>query len=190
MWRIEDSHKWMMTPHTIYEIRREMRVREMRQTAIAWDRHYLNIETGKLITDKIGTLNSYSWDDITVSECQSTGIQEHNQRCRKEKLDYSPIYNFPRHVHKDDDFDDELDEKLEIEAKNKIKNMVDRNNKKLSYPKEDFVVMGNGEIRDVTHVNETYISYDNIILKKGEEIWLVYGNPILDENGEVKIFKR
>ncbi len=64
MWCIEDSHHWMMIPHTVYERRRELRVREMRQTAIAWDRKYQDIDTGKYNLDKMQAIECLSWNDV------------------------------------------------------------------------------------------------------------------------------
>lgn len=67
------SHHWVDEPYTAYEIRRSMRVRECRQTAICWDRKYLNIDTGKFATDKLNTLHALSWNDVTEPESRFTG---------------------------------------------------------------------------------------------------------------------
>lgn len=65
------SHHWVDEPYTAYEIRRSMRVRECRQTAICWDRKYLNIDTGKFATDKLNTLHALSWNDVTEPESET-----------------------------------------------------------------------------------------------------------------------
>jgi hypothetical protein len=54
------SHKWIDIPSTIYEIRRELRVRESVHTCMIFDNKYQNIDTSKFDTYKIRTLNSDS----------------------------------------------------------------------------------------------------------------------------------
>lgn len=56
-----------MCPYTSYEIRRELRVRECRQTAMVFDKKYFNCDTGKCDTNKIETIPSYSLGYIGFS---------------------------------------------------------------------------------------------------------------------------
>ena len=60
--------KWIMEPKTKYEIRREMNVRESQHTCMLFDKRYYNVESGKFITDKLHTLNTYSLADLCVTE--------------------------------------------------------------------------------------------------------------------------
>lgn len=53
------SHKWIDNPHTVYERKRELRVRESKHTAMVFDKKYQDIETGKYDSDKLQTLNSH-----------------------------------------------------------------------------------------------------------------------------------
>jgi hypothetical protein len=71
MWH--KSHHWVMQPHTVYERRRELRVRECRQTSIIFDKKYQNIDTLKFDTDKLPVLNSYSLYDIMEDEFHREG---------------------------------------------------------------------------------------------------------------------
>jgi len=57
------SEKFILVPKTVYEIRREMRVRETRQTCIAHERRYYDVDTGKFNLDKMNKIESYSLSD-------------------------------------------------------------------------------------------------------------------------------
>lgn len=59
-------YHWVMIPFTVYERRAELSVRESRQTAIAWDRKYFNIDTLKFDSNHIKTLNSISLYDLMI----------------------------------------------------------------------------------------------------------------------------
>lgn len=106
-WKIENSHKWILKPHTVYEIRRELRVREKRQTAIAWDKRYFDVESQKYITDKLETIQSYNLHEVIDDSY-------HNRYWCDDPRYYSTnIYDGFFHsiedlfVPKDNDFDDE-----------------------------------------------------------------------------------
>lgn len=65
------SHKWVDKPQTVYERRRELRVRESKHTVMLFDKRYQDIDTGKFNTDKLSTLNCVSWDDLMQTEKES-----------------------------------------------------------------------------------------------------------------------
>ena len=71
------SHKWVDTPHTAYERRRELRVRENKQTVVLFDRKYQNIDTGKFDTDKIHSLNTMTIGDIFSSSTKQNQAYEY-----------------------------------------------------------------------------------------------------------------
>ena len=106
------SHKWVANPHTVTERRREMNVSESRHTAMLFDRRYQNVDTGKFDTDKLHTLNNLSLVDLIIEEspeCLVAPARYHRKwdRNRREQRDTN-VYNFPKHVPKDNDFDEEL----------------------------------------------------------------------------------
>lgn len=57
------SHKWIDIPHTAYERKRELRVRESMHTVILFDKKYQNIDTGKFDTDRLETIQSCTLGD-------------------------------------------------------------------------------------------------------------------------------
>ncbi len=102
-WRIQDAHHWMMTPHTVYERRRELRVREMRQTAIAWDRKYQDIDTGKYKLDKMPAIAALGWQDVIEPEVDYVIDTRHTRPYVPRLLPVLP----EKFVPKDNDFDEE-----------------------------------------------------------------------------------
>lgn len=68
MWKINDAHHWIIKPHTRYECRSALRVREPRQSALLIDYKYYNHETNKFNLDKIKTINSYALHEI-IDDC-------------------------------------------------------------------------------------------------------------------------
>jgi len=101
------SHHWVDVPHTVYERRREMRVRESRHTVMLFDRRYYDIDTGKFKTDKLPTLYSESWADLMESGDSS---QDHTDYLYRKK-GYCDTWFTP----KDNDFEEEC--RKEDEAK-------------------------------------------------------------------------
>ncbi len=98
MWDIKDAHKWIMRPETVYERRRELRVRESRHTAILFDKKYYDIDSGKFITDKLNTLNSYSLNDLI--ELESNEVNTYKKPPRSSSNAWF--------VPKDNDWDEEI----------------------------------------------------------------------------------
>lgn len=112
------SHRWVDVPGTRTEKRWAMNVRESTHTAMVFDKKYFNVETGKLDTDKLCTLNHFSLNDF-VSEEDPTYNMVHSwerykesqrrKKAKKEKKEKnSNVYNFPKHVPKDNGFDEEI----------------------------------------------------------------------------------
>lgn len=105
-------HRWVDVPGTRYERRKVLNVRESTHTAMVFDRKYLNIETGKFDTDKLCTLNSMSLLDFMIEESPESYVaparyrRKRDRRIEEERK--SSVYNFPKHVPKDNDFDEEL----------------------------------------------------------------------------------
>jgi hypothetical protein len=120
MWKLSDSHHWVMTPHTVYERCRELRVRESRQTAIAFDRKYLNIDTGKLDSDKLQTIAKYSAADM-VDDCDLSVEQYLNRDSWRAGKNIF-IENQKWFTPKDNNFDEECrrDEIIKRQAQIKI----------------------------------------------------------------------
>lgn len=71
------SHKWVEVPHTAYERRRELRVRESKHTVMLFDIRYQNIDTGKFDTDKIHTINSTTLGDILSGSSLQNSACDH-----------------------------------------------------------------------------------------------------------------
>ena len=115
MWQLRHAHKWMMRPETAYERRRELRVRESRHTLMLFNKRYQNIDTGKFELDRLPTIQSYSLgeiiDDCIHNNMSYGGYTESRYRDShySDEDSYSPIYNFPKFIPKDNDFDDEED---------------------------------------------------------------------------------
>lgn len=61
-------HQWVMIPHTVYEITRELRVRESRHTVMLWPKRYYNSDLDKFEIDKIETIASFDWRDHIATE--------------------------------------------------------------------------------------------------------------------------
>ncbi len=104
------SHRWVDVPGTRTEKRWAMNVRESSHSAMVFDKRYLNIETGKFDTDKLRTLNSLSLNDL-VDNYDDNGARINTyvrqaKRDREQKVEN--VYDFPKHVPKDNDFDEEL----------------------------------------------------------------------------------
>lgn len=125
------SYKWNLTPHTAYERRCELRVRESRHTCMLFDKKYFDIDTGKFVRDKLAKLNSYSladmFDDsvhnhITYNDARHHYKIEEEEEAAIEKYS-SNIYNFPYFTPKDNDFDEECkqdEEEKKLEEKIKL----------------------------------------------------------------------
>ena len=100
-----------------------MNIRESRHTAMLFDRRYQNIDTGKFDTDKLHTLNNLSLVDLMTEESgeyYSAPIRYRHKRERRiEHERQASIYNFPKHVPKDNGFDEELRREKEIAFKKK-----------------------------------------------------------------------
>lgn len=97
-------HQWVLEPETHYEIRRELRVREPRQTAIVWSRRYQNIDTGKFDSDKIPTIFSESLSDIMSDNPCLGGHRDWDYPVDE----VSEIYKIPKYKPRYEDFDEEF----------------------------------------------------------------------------------
>jgi hypothetical protein len=105
------SHKWVMVPHTVYEMRREMRVREGRQTVIIHPKRYYDTETGKFRLDKLESIKGYTLADIIDDTIHNNMTYGGYPECRwndQPQEDYSRQYNIPKFVPKDNDWDEEI----------------------------------------------------------------------------------
>jgi hypothetical protein len=107
------SHRWVDVPGTRTEKRWATNVRESVHTAMVFDKKYLNVETGKFDTDKLRTLNSLSLIDLVTEETYdymtySNWNRYKDRKHKKNKKQEASVYNFPKHVPKDNDFDEEL----------------------------------------------------------------------------------
>lgn len=91
------SHHWVDVPHTAYERRRELRVRESSQSVLSWDRKYFNIDTGKFNTDKLVTIKSYTLQEMVESDYVS-GHDRTPKYFNEDRRWFTP---------KDDDWDDD-----------------------------------------------------------------------------------
>jgi|SRR4026207_1345969 len=94
------SHHWVDVPHTVYERRRVMNVRESRHTAMLFDKRYYDVETGKYNTDKLPTLYSMSLADLYTNEW-------HDDHSRHQYLWDRPDIKEAWFVPKDNDFDED-----------------------------------------------------------------------------------
>lgn len=122
------SHKWILKPFTSYEIFRELRVRESKHTVMVWDKKYYDSDSGKLITDKIKTINSYHISDMIDDYAHDHMVYDKypeyrikNRQIKEEEN--SRIFNIPKFIPKDNDFDKEceLEEIKELEDKKETK---------------------------------------------------------------------
>lgn len=126
-WKIQYAHKWIDIPHTSYEIFREFRIRESRQTAMIHSKKYYDVDTGKYNADKLETINSYSISDMIddsvhlhMTYPQTTRIYLPINSNQPEEEQCLKIFNIPKFIPKDNDFDDEcLKEKEKKEKKEK-----------------------------------------------------------------------
>jgi hypothetical protein len=98
-----------MVPHTAYERRRELRVRESRHSFMLFDKKYYDCESGKFIRDKLPIINSYSLCDFYEDEY----TDNYNKRSFVRENKHIP--NMPKFIPKDNDWDDEIEEDQEIE---------------------------------------------------------------------------
>jgi hypothetical protein len=110
------SHQWVDKPETVYERRRELRVRESRHSYMLFDQKYLDIDTGKFVRDKLRKIDSYALADIIDDYKHNTmsyGFKinrlvfdnDEDERLYNDNADRSIVYNFPKFTPKDDDFD-------------------------------------------------------------------------------------
>jgi hypothetical protein len=123
------SHKWVNHPNTVTERRREMNVRESRHTAMLFDRRYQNIDTGKFDTDKLHTLNNLSLVDLMDEGDSSNWINTYVRQAKRDRQQQDTnVYNFPKHVPKDNDFDEELrrEQLAKISHEKAVKEALDR----------------------------------------------------------------
>jgi hypothetical protein len=110
----ELEHRWLMNPYTVTERRREMNVRQATETVRLFPKKYMDIDTGKFITDKLETLYSVSFGDLFDHELNDSfshyAVCDHRHRIKgKENI-------IPWFKPKDDDFDRET-ERIEQEKK-------------------------------------------------------------------------
>lgn len=118
------SHRWVDVPGTRTEKRWAINVRESRHTAMVFDKKYVNVETGKLDTDRLYTLNNLSLNDLVTEETYDYMMYANWNRYKnrkkskrhREKLKTN-VYNFPKHVPKDNDFDEEIRREKELVEK-------------------------------------------------------------------------
>jgi hypothetical protein len=105
------SHRWVDVPGTRTEKRLIMNVRESSHTAMVFDKKYLNVETGKFDTDRLCTLNSLSLNDLVEDAVyQDNCLNAYVRRAKRDNEEISKnVYNFPKHVPKDNDFDAEIE---------------------------------------------------------------------------------
>lgn len=109
------SHRWVDVPGTRTEKRWTMNVRESRHTAMVFDKKYVNVETGKLDTDRLHTLNNLSLNDLVTEETYDYMVYANWNRYKNRKKQKTTrkqpenkVYNFPKHVPKDNDFDEDI----------------------------------------------------------------------------------
>jgi len=110
-------HRWVDVPGTRTEKRWAMNVRESRHTVMVFDKKYVNVETGKLDTDKLCTLNNLSLVDLMTGESGEYDAAPNRYyikyRNRQENQETN-VYNFPKHVPKDNDFDEDIRREKQI----------------------------------------------------------------------------
>ncbi len=112
------SHKWNLIPHTLYEIRREMRVRESRHTVMLFDKKYYDIDNGKFDTNKMQTIPSHSLAELCTDDYIGLNVDsEYLCRYRNEESKWF--------IPNDNNFDEEC--RLEEEIKKKE---IEESNKK------------------------------------------------------------
>lgn len=115
------SHRWVDVPGTRTEKRWAMNVRESTHTAMVFDKKYVNVDTGKLDTDKICTLNNLSLNDLVTEETYDymmyanwNRYKNRKKAKRRREQPENNVYNFPKHVPKDNDFDEEIRREKQI----------------------------------------------------------------------------
>jgi len=83
---------------------------------------YQDIDTGKFVRDKLSKIISYSLGDI-IEDTPNSYYRWQNGYLQYEKdIEQSNIYNFPKHVPKDNDFDKEIKIALPNKQKNDVVN--------------------------------------------------------------------
>jgi len=119
---MEESHHWVTQPHTVYERRRELRVRESRHTFMLADKKYFNYETGKYDSDKIKTLYSQSYSDLIEDDNDYTGQHLGRSSWAAGKNIYIERQKkYEKFSPKDNDFDDECRQDEIRKSQEKIK---------------------------------------------------------------------
>ena len=102
-----------MRPDTVTEIRREMNVREPTQNVMVWSKKAYNADTCKYDTDSIATIHSYSLSELTDSGDYHAPDPRHiycsTYRPLEDEPINSPVYNIPKFIPRDNDFDKECE---------------------------------------------------------------------------------
>jgi hypothetical protein len=126
------SHKWTDVPGSRYERRYCDSIRETYHSAVIFERKYYDCESGKFIRDKMEKIGSCSLGDaidVEVGSHHSTNTVYRQHSMEREEA--SPVYNFPKFIPKDDDFDDEM-----IANKKRIENEIKKERSHQAYLNE------------------------------------------------------
>lgn len=208
------SHHWVNEPHFKTERKKVLDViRTPSLSLMLFDQKYYNCETRKFDSDKLKTLNSFSLADIVDDNEYGYGTRHKNWWWDSEKHENEvefkhadKIITIPKFTPKDNDFDEEekIQEKQRIEHQEKQRIALLEFEERLKRievrEKEEENVITNdlnnltlkqyqsAEILTIEEFNRN--NFSNIRLKPNEEIIIINGQPVLDENGNIKIFVR
>ena len=137
------DHRWVNVPYTKYERRREDAVREGVFTAMAINRKYFDIDTGKFIKDKIQTIESCSLYDLFSEDQYSHGnYDKHFGEFHTSLKEYEKVEAESKFIPKDRYFDEEcaqeeIDKKRFAEVENRMnectKQYVITSNSRIGY---------------------------------------------------------
>lgn len=118
-------------------------VRDPYCNVYASPKKYYNCDTCKFDTDKLKTLNSLTLSDLTLDEHEDNWVNPYVNQVKKEKEETqstSIIYNFPKFIPKDNDFDEEerLEKKKLIAKKEEIESKIAENRRKLEEKDKEY----------------------------------------------------
>jgi hypothetical protein len=101
-------------------------------TAFVYSKTYQDIDSGKFIRDRMEKIGSCSLGDAIDDEIGSNHSTNRVYRQHSmEREEASPVYNFPKFIPKDDDFDDEM-----IANKKRIENEIKKERSHQAYLNE------------------------------------------------------
>lgn len=191
------SHHWVNYPYFRTERKKVLDcIRTPTLSFMLFNNKYYDHETNKFKTDKLKTLNSsICIQDLIESESQDEYLYHSAPRGSYKQKQYN-TYPEKWFTPKDNDFDEEIRREEEEKERKKFleeKELLEQKKKdeELKAIHEDIAIMReqykNAEIIYLAPFSRN--NYSDIHLKPGEEIILVNGKPLLDENGNIKIFK-